>query len=71
LLKRIRALLAMNWTVEITYIYREANKCADGMSNLRCSLSYDFMYFDSCPTQISEFYHADMMGNTTPRLVSL
>jgi ribonuclease HI len=71
LLKRIRTLLAMDWTVEITHMYCEANKCADGMANLGCSLSYDVMYFDSCAAQISELYHADMVGNTNPRLISL
>jgi hypothetical protein len=29
------------------------------------------MYFDFCPAQISELYHADMVGNTTPRLISI
>jgi hypothetical protein len=71
LLKRIRTLLAMDWTVEVTHMYCEANKCADGMANLGCSLSYDVMYFDSCAAQISELYHADMVGNTNPRLISL
>jgi hypothetical protein len=71
LLQRIRTLLAIDWTVEIMHTYREANKCADGITNLGCSFNYDVMYFNFCPAQISEFYHADMVGNTTPRLISL
>jgi hypothetical protein len=43
LLKRIGTLLAMDWTVEIINVYCEANKCADGMANLGCSLSYELM----------------------------
>ncbi|KAK2365828.1 heat shock 70 kDa protein [Trifolium repens] len=71
LLQRIRNLLSMDWTVEMKHTYREANKCADGMANLGCTLRYDVIYFNSCPAQISELYHADMVGNSTPRLISL
>jgi ribonuclease HI len=71
LLQRIRNLLSMDWTVEMKHTYREANKCAHGMTNLGCTLRYDVIYFNSCPAQISELCHADMVGNSTPRLISL
>ncbi|KAK2448079.1 TMV resistance protein N [Trifolium repens] len=69
LVKQIRRLLDMNWLVEIAHTYREANKCADALANIGCSLDYDIMFFDSCPSQISEICEKDRVGNTTPRLV--
>ncbi|MCI40070.1 putative non-LTR retroelement reverse transcriptase, partial [Trifolium medium] len=51
LLKRIWQLLEMEWVVEIAHTYREANKCADALANLGCSLGYDVEFFDVCPAQ--------------------
>jgi hypothetical protein len=69
IVKQIWRLLDMDWLVEIAHIYREANKCVDALANIGCSLDYDIMYFDSCPSQISEIYEKDRVGNTTPRLI--
>jgi ribonuclease HI len=71
LIKQIRRLLDMDWLVEIAHTYREANKCADALANIGCSLDYDIMFFDSCPSRISEICKKDRVGNTTPRLVLL
>jgi 3-mercaptopyruvate sulfurtransferase SseA len=46
LAKRIWKLLDMDWTIEISHTYREANKCADAMANLGCSLDYDIVFYD-------------------------
>jgi hypothetical protein len=71
LLKQIKKLLELDWIVEIYHSYREANKCADARATLGCSLSYDSVFYDSCPAIIRDLYLADIQGSTTPRLVAL
>jgi hypothetical protein len=38
LLKHIKNLLAMEWTVEISHTYYKTNKCVDVLANIRCSV---------------------------------
>jgi hypothetical protein len=57
--------------VEVHHTYREANKCADGLTNMGCTLDYNIRIFDSCPSQLAELFNADNMGITTPRLIPL
>jgi hypothetical protein len=59
----------IDWLVEIAHTYHEVNMCADALANIWCSLDYDIMFFDSCPSQISEICEKDRVGNTIPRLV--
>jgi ribonuclease HI len=44
LARQIWKLLDLDWTVEIAHTYREANKCADALANLGCSLDYDLFF---------------------------
>jgi ribonuclease HI len=69
LLKQIWRLLEMDWEVEVSHIYREANKCADALANIGCSLDYETLYYDVCPAQLSDLVAADSMGISTPRLI--
>jgi 3-mercaptopyruvate sulfurtransferase SseA len=71
LAKRIWKLLDMDWTIEISHTYREANKCADAMANLGCSLDYDIVFYDMCPDSICEIFTNDNKGISTPRLIRL
>jgi L1 cell adhesion molecule like protein len=71
LLKHIKKLLAMDWIIDISHTYREANKCVDALANIGCSLSYDVMFYESCPDIMSNIYVADMQGSSTPRLVAM
>jgi ribonuclease HI len=71
LLKRIKQLMAKDWRVEVSHIYREANKCADAMANIGCLQDFHFEFYDCCPVPVRDVYNLDMMGNTTPRLVCL
>jgi ribonuclease HI len=71
LLKRIKQLMAKDWRVEVSHIYREANKYADAMANIGCLQDFNFEFYDCCPVSIRDVYNLDMMGNTTPRLVCL
>jgi ribonuclease HI len=42
-------MLQLEWKVELTHSYREANKCADKMANVECSLEYETTLFEDCP----------------------
>jgi hypothetical protein len=37
--------LDKDWLVEIAHTYREANKCADALTNIGCYLDYDIIFF--------------------------
>jgi hypothetical protein len=61
----------MNWIVEISRTYREANKCADALASIGCSLTYDTVFYANCPDLVSDVYTADIQRSSTPRLIAL
>jgi hypothetical protein len=70
LIKRIKGLLALNnWEVQISHVYREANRCADALANIGCSLDHNIIFYDTYPDIISDIMLADLMGITTPRMI--
>jgi hypothetical protein len=71
LVERIHRLLALDWEVVISHTYREANKCADALANYGCSMDNGIIYFDRCPSSISNLLLFDVLGNTTPRVISM
>ncbi|MCH82551.1 putative ribonuclease H protein [Trifolium medium] len=71
LAKEIRRLVALEWDVEVTHIYREANKCANALANEGCNMDFETRLYESCPDHIRELFVADSMGITTPRLIPL
>ncbi|GAU38338.1 hypothetical protein TSUD_61990 [Trifolium subterraneum] len=71
LLTQIWRLLEMDWIVEVSHTYREANNCADALANLGCSLDYDTVIFNDFPPQIRNIFDTDLMGISSPRLISL
>ncbi|GAU17428.1 hypothetical protein TSUD_233050 [Trifolium subterraneum] len=71
LAKQVWQLLDMEWNIEILHIYREANKCADAMANLGCSLGYDVILYADCPLPLREMLAFDNMGISTPRFISV
>jgi ribonuclease HI len=71
LVEQIRRLLALDWQVVVHHSYREANQCADALANYGCSMDAGISFFDFCPSSIKHLLLFDMMGNTTPRVVSL
>jgi ribonuclease HI len=48
LIKRIKGLLALNWEVQISHVYREANRCADELANIGCLLDHNVIFYDTC-----------------------
>jgi len=52
-------------------INREANRCADALVNIGCSLDYNLKIYETCSTQIRHLLLVDVIEITTPRLISL
>ncbi|MCI24591.1 putative non-LTR retroelement reverse transcriptase [Trifolium medium] len=72
LVYKIRRLLKkLDWEVVVHHSYREANQCADALANIGVSSRIRSRFFETCPTQLNHVFLADIMGITTPRLVTL
>lgn len=71
LVRRIRPLLAMEWIVTIKHVYREANKVADGLVDLGCSLGENnpYVLFDTPPNRVKQYVAHDVIGVSTHRLI--
>jgi hypothetical protein len=66
LIKSIRRLLDGEWEVKISHAYREANKCADALASMSCTLDCNIVYFETCSSNIRDLFYADVMGLSTP-----
>jgi len=71
LVQKIRRLLQMAWEVKVQHSYREANTCADALTNIGCSMGSTLMIYESCQTQLRHLLVADQMGVPHPRMVNL
>ncbi|PNY06182.1 ribonuclease H [Trifolium pratense] len=70
LLNRIRQLMNMDWNVRISHVYREANKVADAIAALGCT-TQGFSYFNTPPANLERLCLDDVMGVSTPRIITL
>lgn len=55
----------------IKHIYREANGCADAIANATHNSQGDVVMFEQSPNILSTLLFADVVGVSTPRLISL
>ena len=55
---------------EVKHVFREANKCEDGLANLGRIQEDDFVLFDSPPNLIYNAFSFDMSENFSLRFVS-
>ncbi|KAK2379785.1 Polynucleotidyl transferase, ribonuclease H superfamily protein [Trifolium repens] len=69
LINQIRRLMDLDWEVVVKHSYREANKCADVLANIGCTLDSHIMYYESCPSECHLVWSADVLGIATPRLI--
>lgn len=63
------SLLEMEWEIKICHLYREANCCADALTNMSCDSDDALQVFELCLSQISHLIFVDVIGVSTPRLV--
>jgi 3-mercaptopyruvate sulfurtransferase SseA len=66
---QIRRLMDLDWEVVVKHSYREANKCADMLANIGCTLDSHIMYYESCPSECYLVWSADVLGIATPQLI--
>jgi hypothetical protein len=71
LVKHIWRILELDWKVEVSHTYREANRCADTLDNIGCSADYETMMYDVCPSHLSDLLAADCTGLSTPKLITV
>lgn len=64
-------MLALKWEVMICHSYREVNSCADTLANIGCEHAPELRVYEQCPARLSSMLLADVMGITTPRVISL
>lgn len=57
--------------MRIYHVYKEANKCADVLANLGCDLAESMMIYEKPPVQVEQLLIVDVLGVSTPRLISV
>lgn len=72
LLIRIRELLSKLSEFLVLHVYREGNMCADVLANEGCgNLSSQLVIFEHAPASVGYALRQDLLGISTPRLISL
>ncbi|MCI38130.1 ribonuclease H protein, partial [Trifolium medium] len=71
LIWEIRQLLALDWEIRIFHTYREANACADALASMGCDHGPGLRVYEQCPASFSSLLLMDVMGITTPRVISV
>jgi hypothetical protein len=71
LIKRIRALLQEDWEVNISHVFREANRCADALANMGSAGSTELVLYDYPPSEVALVAFDDFRGVSLPRLISV
>jgi ribonuclease HI len=71
LIQEIRHLLSLDWEILVCHSYREANACADALANMGCDHGPELRVYDQCPASLISLLQADVMGITTPRVISV
>ncbi|CAA7036314.1 unnamed protein product [Microthlaspi erraticum] len=64
-----QGLLSKDWEVRISYVYREANRLADGLANYAFSLSLGLHTFDVVPPDLLSVIREDEFGLSHSRYV--
>ncbi|CAA7048646.1 unnamed protein product [Microthlaspi erraticum] len=69
LVRRYHSLIAKDWIVRVTHVYREANCLADGLTNYTFSLPLGYHFFDVAPMDVVSILNEDELGFTRPMRV--
>jgi ribonuclease HI len=71
IIRKIKHLLNSTWSVRITHVYREANRCVDVLGNLGCTFLHGLHVFNNPPTEVKMVLDDDFRGVSFPRFVAL
>ncbi|CAN0879346.1 Putative ribonuclease H protein At1g65750 [Linum grandiflorum] len=70
-IREARQLLARDWEVIASHIYREGNTVADLLAHHGHSLGFGFHVLPSIPCNVLTCVHDDMAGTLFPRLIPI
>lgn len=71
LVRCIKKLMNEKWLVKVNHVYREANKSANFLANLRCEIRMSQEIYDVPPANLGQVLFADSMRVSSLRLISL
>ncbi|GAU30604.1 hypothetical protein TSUD_392950 [Trifolium subterraneum] len=71
IIKKIRSLLSLDWSVKICHFYREANRCADMLANMGCVHNHGTLIYNQPLTNLRQLLDDDNRGVSFLRLVAL
>ena len=72
MVRHIRHLLSLSWTVKITHTWREGNRSADWLANFSISIDFlDFRILETPPSQLQSLLFDDISETCMPRSVRL
>ncbi|KAG7593917.1 AAA+ ATPase domain [Arabidopsis thaliana x Arabidopsis arenosa] len=71
LVRFCHAFISRDWIVQVTHVYREANRLADGLANYAFSLPLGFHAFVSVPIVVDSILRDDVVGTTVPRPIRM
>jgi len=63
--------ISKDWIIRVSYVYREANRLADGLANYAFSLPLGFHFFYTKPDFVNSIMLDDARGLSCLRLVRL
>lgn len=65
LVSRTRKLLDSSWLVQVSHVYREANRGADVLANLGCRRGNQLVIYEYPPVQVAHALLSDAMRVST------
>ena len=69
LIQEVRRLILQQWTVKITHVWREANRCADALANVGFSCPVGLYVWDCPPNYVKDILFQDATGEHFPNFV--
>jgi hypothetical protein len=69
-IEKIRHLLELYLNVVVHHSYRESNQSTDALTNYGCSMDSGVVFFDVCPSSVRHLLLADLLGISTPCVIS-
>lgn len=71
LVRKIQSLILGNWSARIRHVYRKANRVADMLANMGVEQAEGFIVYGARHASIRELLLADIIGVTTPRVITM
>lgn len=70
IVREIQHMMNLEWELKFLPIYREANRCADELATMGCSLQESLIFFEQCPSFVDPLLLNDSLGMSIHRRIS-